>query len=155
VPGIVYTLTSFQSPLRRAPRNASTLIRMSSCGEGAPEASVAQISLPSKGRSLLPRAPASASSVGMRSTMCNGSLLTPGLSLPGQLMIAGTRTPPSCSEPLPSRKLPFEAGALAPPLVLVNTITVLSRAASQPCMRIGMAREIGRNPQIDSYKFER
>ena len=37
-----------------------------------------------------------------------------GSSLPGQLTMVGTRTPPSCSEPLPPRSLPFEAGGFSP-----------------------------------------
>ena len=41
--------TSFQSPLRIAPRNASTLMRISSWGVGFPSASVGQTSLPSNG----------------------------------------------------------------------------------------------------------
>ena len=49
-----------------------------------PSAKVGQMSLPSKGWSGLPFAPASASTVGITSTMPNGSLTMPGFSLPGQ-----------------------------------------------------------------------
>ena len=56
------------------------------------------------------RRPARAA-VGMTSTMCSGSLTTRGLSLPGQLKIVGTRTPPSYRLPLPPRSSPLLAGS--------------------------------------------
>ena len=49
LPGSKAILTSFQSPLRIAPRNASTLISTSSVGDGLPWARVGHISLRSIG----------------------------------------------------------------------------------------------------------
>src|SRR5271166_5122414 len=49
LPGRSAIFTSFQSPLRMAPRKASTSIRTSSLGLGAPSARVFHMSLPSKG----------------------------------------------------------------------------------------------------------
>ena len=100
LPGRVAILTSFHLPLRIAPRN----------GLDVDQDVVVRRRLPFGERSAnvlavermvgLPLPPARASSVGMTSTMCSGSLTTAGLSLAGQLTNAGTRTPPSCSDAL-------------------------------------------------------
>ena len=74
-------LTSFQLPLRTAPRNASTLIRMSSCGDGFPRPASASV-LAVEGVVRVALAARQRKSVGITSTMCSGSLTTAGLICP-------------------------------------------------------------------------
>ena len=99
-PGSSAILTSFQSPLRMAPRNASTLMRISSCGDDTPSVKVCQMSLPSKGWSSLPRfskCEHRRHHIDHRQRLIHDRRLELGRPIKD----GWTRTPPSCSEPLP------------------------------------------------------